>query len=318
MRTLIIPCGGRKLIDGRPLYLNRHPNGKRLIERCMSGIHPETFDRIVVVLLREDVEEFSADKYILEELGARYPIEIIVLPAPTSGPADTIHYAITQANVTGAVVIKDVDNYVQVPQEQISFGNFVAGLDLNQWERDVHNLRNKSFLILNEQGNLLDVIEKQFKSDVICLGLYGFKRAEDFQQAYQKLNDPNYPISRLYLSHVISYLIGYSRKVFRYVAATEYENWSDKWHWNAMQQDYGLYFVDLDKELKIRKLCALQERGAAFVGYTVKNETCAAQMKAALEEADVRLLKVISDCPWSKVRQVLDSESVLDQRYQEM
>lgn len=318
MRTLIIPCGGRKLIDGSPLYLNRHPNGKRLIERCMSGIHPETFDRIIVVLLREDIEEFSADKYILEELGGRYPIEIVVLPTPTSGPADTIHYAIIQANVTGAVVVKDVDNYVQVPQEQISFGNFVAGLDLNQWERDVHNLRNKSFLILNEQGNLLDVIEKQFKSDVICLGLYGFKRAEDFQQAHQKLNDPNYPISKLYLSHVISYLIGYSGKVFRYVAATEYENWSDKWHWNAMQQDYGLYFVDLDKDLKIQKLRALQERGASFVGYTVKNETYVAQMKAVLEEAGVHLLNVISGCPWSKVRQVLDSETALDQRYQEL
>lgn len=318
MRTLIIPCGGRKLIDGKPLYLNRHPNGKLLIEWCMAGIHPEDFDRILAVLLQEDVAEFAADRHILEELGERYPIEIVVLPAPTSGPADTVHYAITEANVSGAVVIKDVDNYVQVPGDQICHGNFVAGLDLNQWERDIHNLRNKSFLILNEQGNLLDVIEKQFKSDVICLGLYGFKRAEDFLRAYQKLNDPSYPISRLYLSHVISYLIGYSGKVFRYVAATEFENWSDKRHWNMMQQDYGLYFIDLDQELNSRKLRALQNRGAAFVGYTVEDEVQAMQKKATLESEGIKLLNVISGCPWSKVRQVLDSEAELDRRYQEL
>lgn len=318
MRTLIIPCGGRKLVEGRPLYLNRHPNGKLLIEWCMAGICPESFDRILAVLLREDVEEFCADRMILEELGSRYPIEIVVLPAPTSGPADTVHYAITEAKVSGAVVIKDVDNYVQVPADQIAQGNFVAGLDLNQWERDIHNLRNKSFLILNEQGNLLDVIEKQFKSDVICLGLYGFKQAEDFLRAYRKLNDPCYPISRLYLSHVISYLIGYSGKVFRYVAATEFENWSDERHWNGMQQDYGLYFIDLDGQLSKTKLLALQNRGAAFVGYTVADEAQAARKKASLEAEGIRLLSVVGGCPWSKVRRVLDSEEALDKRYQEL
>ena len=163
-----------------------------------------------------------------------------------------------------------------------------------------------------------DVIEKQFKSDVICLGLYGFKQAEDFLRAYRKLNDPCYPISRLYLSHVISYLIGYSGKVFRYVAATEFENWSDERHWNGMQQDYGLYFIDLDGQLSKTKLLALQNRGAAFVGYTVAGEAQAARKKASLEAEGIRLLSVVSGCPWSKVRRVLDSEEALDKRYQEL
>lgn len=318
MRTLIIPCGGRKLIDGKPLYLNRHPNGKLLIEWCMAGIYPESFDRILAVLPREDIESFSADQCILEELRDRYPIEIVELPEPTSGPADTVQYAMIKAKVSGAVVVKDVDNYVQVPHIQDNFGNFVAGLDLNHWERDIHNLRNKSFLILNEQGNLLDVIEKQFRSDVICLGLYGFKQAEDFLQAYRKLNAPGYPIDKLYLSHVISYLIGYYGKVFRYVAATEFENWSDERHWNGIQQDYGLYFIDLDQELNARKLIALQHRGASFVGFTVGNEIQSKQKRGVLEAEGIHFLSVVNGCPWSKARQVLNSQSMLDQRYQEL
>ena len=35
MSTLIIPCVGRKFIDGKPQYIVRHPNGKLLLERSM-------------------------------------------------------------------------------------------------------------------------------------------------------------------------------------------------------------------------------------------------------------------------------------------
>ena len=318
MRTLIIPCGGRKYIDGKPLYLFRHPNGKRMIEWCMAGISPEDFDRILVVLLQEDVDAFGADRILLDELSGKYPIEVVALPEQTSGPADTVYQAITLAKVQGAVVVKDVDNHVRVPREQITQGNFVAGLDLNLWERDIHNLRNKSFLILNEQGNLLDVIEKQFKSDVICLGLYGFKRTEDFVFAYHRLNDSSYPISRLYLSHVISYLIGYSGKVFRYVAAVEFENWSDKRHWNGLQRDYALYFVDLDRVTDATKLLALQNRGASFVGYTVQDECQGCRTAQALEARGIRFLNVVYSSPWSSIKQVLDSDGELDRAFQEL
>lgn len=61
----------------------------------------------------------------------------------TSGPAETVYQAIQKANVTEQVVVKDADNYLKT--EEVPQGNFVAGLDLNTWERDVHNLRNKSF-----------------------------------------------------------------------------------------------------------------------------------------------------------------------------
>ena len=36
MSTLIVPCVGRKIMNGIPQYLNRHPNGKLLIERSIE------------------------------------------------------------------------------------------------------------------------------------------------------------------------------------------------------------------------------------------------------------------------------------------
>lgn len=171
MSTLIVPSMGRKIINGIPQYLNRHPNGKLLIERSIGGVYSEEISRVLIVLKSQDEIEYHAKTKILNEVTG-YPLEIITLDAMTAGPAATVYQAIFSADISGPIVVKDSDNYLRTAER--SKGNFVAGLDLNTWEGDIHNLRNKSFLIVNEQGNLLDIIEKQVRSDMICLGLYGF------------------------------------------------------------------------------------------------------------------------------------------------
>ena len=278
----------------------------------------------MVVLLEDDIEEWHADIIIEEEL-KKYPIEIVVLNSMTSGPAETVYMAIQKANIEGSVVVKDVDNYLKI--KNVPHGNFVAGLDLNTWERDVHNLRNKSFLILNEQGNLLDIIEKKVRSDVICLGLYGFNKAEDFIKSYKKLNDISYPISKLYISHVISYLIGYSGRVFHYMEALEYENWGDERLWKDMQRDYTLYFIDLDNilgkngtlsESNKKKLSVLQQRGASFIGYTVENEEYKISALKVLQSAGLQFIKIIYGCPYSEKKEIIASNEALERKVIEL
>ena len=323
MSTLIVPCVGRKLINGIPRYLNRHPNGKLLLERSIEGVYAGCYQRVLVVLLKDDVERFHADEVIRREL-KRYPIELVALEEMTSGPAETVYRAICAAAVTGAVVIKDADNYLKT--RETPQGNFVAGLDLNTWDRDVHNLREKSFLIVNEQGNLLDIIEKQVRSDVICLGLYGFRKAEDFIMAYRQLNDGTYPITKLYVSHIISYLIGYSGRVFRYAPSGEYESWGDERHWKDLQRDHALFFVDLDHVTedgalsaeRIEKLRSLRNRGATFIGFTVADEERMRPALQQLREAGVELLRVIPNCPYSERREIIASGSELEEKTMEL
>lgn len=324
MSTLIVPCMGRKLANGIPQYLNRHPNGKLLIERSIEGVYTDQYEKVLIVLLAEDEERFQSKSIIYHEV-SQYPIEIVTLDEMTSGPAETVYEALRRNNITGAVVIKDADNYLRT--EQVPQGNFVAGLDLNKWERDIHNLRNKSFLIVNEQGNLLDIIEKKVRSDVICLGLYGFKKAEDFIKAYEHLNDASYPITKLYVSHVISYLIGYSGRVFHYVSSLAYENWGDERLWKDMQRDYTLYFIDLDHVLGIDgvlaednklKLTTLQNRGAFFIGYTVENENYKIEALKVLREAGLSFIKIVYGCPYSENKEFIASEEELEKKVIEL
>ena len=68
-------------------------------------------------------------------------------------------------------------------------GNFVSGLDLTTYNQDVFKVRTKSFIVTNEQNQILDIIEKKFRSDIISVGLYGFKNTNDFIEAYRNLSD---------------------------------------------------------------------------------------------------------------------------------
>jgi hypothetical protein len=324
MSTLIVPCVGRRILNGMPQYLMRHPNGKRLIERSIEGVYSQAYQRVIIVILAEDEELYNAKKIIESEM-KEYPIEVLTLDNITSGPAETVYQALKKCNITGSFVVKDADNYLKT--DKLSEGNFVAGLNLNTWERDIHDLRNKSFLIVNEQENLLDIIEKRVRSDVICLGLYGFKKVDDFINAYEHLNDASYPITKLYVSHIISYLIGYYGRVFHYVGSLEYENWGDERNWKDMQRDYTLYFIDLDnilgqsgtlsKENK-EKLSILQGRGASFIGYTVNNEGYKVFALQVLRNAGLNFIKVIYGCPYSEKKEIITSAEALDRKIIEL
>lgn len=325
MSTLIVPCLGRKFVNGIPEYLNRHPNGKLLIEHSIEGIYSEQYKKVIIVLYKEDIENYYAESNITSEL-KKYPVEIITLNEMTSGPAETVYRAIKIAGVVGEFVVKDSDNYLEL-DKNLLHGNFVAGLDLNIWERDIHNLRSKSFLIVNEQKNLLDIIEKQVRSDLICLGLYGFKKAEDFLNAYEHLNDGNYPLSKLYVSHIISYLIGYAGRVFHCINCIKYENWGDERLWQDMQRDYTMYFIDLDNILNINgnlsennkeKLTLLQDRGASFVGYTVEDEEYKISALKVLKAAGLKFIKIIYGCPYSEKKEIIASDNELERKVIEL
>lgn len=236
MSTLIVPCMGKKRIDGIPQYILEHPNGKMNLLRSVESVWSQQYSKLIIVLGGEDEKRFPVE-HIICDVFREYPVEIIKLDEDTNGPAETVYKAIKKACIRGPIVIKDNDSYIcaRVPE-----GNFVVGLDLNTWEEDIYNLRNKSFLLINEQNNILDIIEKRICSPIISIGLYGFKHAENFVEAYERLNDPSYPISGLYISHIISYLIGYYNKVFRYEKASMYEAWGSDRLWRELKERYEI------------------------------------------------------------------------------
>lgn len=314
MKTLIIPCAGGDYLNGVPRYLAVHPDGKILVRKCIDGLGMDLFDRIIIPIVKSDDESFNAEASIREAFADQQHMEVIKLPEYTSGPAETIYRTVISAGVTGSVAIKDSDNYLR-PME-MKCGNFIAGLNLNEWDSDVYNLRNKSFLILNEQKQILDVFEKQLKSDVISVGLYGFAEASDFLFAYERLNDKSYPMSRLYISHIISYLIGYSQKVFYYAPCVEYENWGSSKEWNDVQKKYATYFVELDSLQMdadtVQRLRKIQSSGAVLIGFTARSHEVGKSIRKSFAESGLHFSDIVCNCGFSNIKKILDSSRQLD------
>jgi len=247
MSTLIIPCAGRstRFPDMRPKWMLTHPDGKLMVEKAIEGMPLETFDRIIITIVREHSIKYEA-KIVLEQVfGASVnpAVEIFELEDFTSCQAETVHKTIVEKKVTGNFVVKDSDNQVQVGG--FTHPEFIVGLNVNTFDAEVYRLKSKSFLMVNDQGVVVDIIEKKIRSEHICLGVYGFDRTEKFIHAYESLLQ-NGARGEIYLSHIISYLIGTKQSVYSYVEATGFEDWGTLQDWRVTQRRHATYFVDID------------------------------------------------------------------------
>lgn len=244
MKTLIIPCAGKsnRFPNMKPKYLLTHPDGQIMVEKALSGLNVDIFDRIIITIVKPHCDKYEADVILNQAFKDKSNIEICILENFTSSASETIFLTIKKMNIKGAIVIKDSDNKVTttIPQ-QIS--NNIVGYDLKK-HKEVSNIPEKSFLILNDRNIILDIIEKEVVSNVICLGVYSFENVEDFVNNYNELISNNIT-GELFVSHVISYMIanGY---VFTAIMADGYDDWGTLTEWKEVQKKYRTYFVDVD------------------------------------------------------------------------
>lgn len=320
MRTLIVPCAGNRTINGLPIFLNRHPDGTLLAKKVIEGIFPEKYDRIIFSVIREVNEKYNAKKIINSELGKKFTIEVAEISTQTSGPAETVYLTLQQCNVNGAFAVKDSHIYINIASYDCD--NFVAGLDLTDIDQTIEDLRSKSFIVLNEQDQVTDIIEKKFRSDVISAGLYGFKKASDFCFAYEKLSNGGYPIKKLYLSHIISYLIGYKQRIFHNIKTTRFEEYVTPNAWAAVQKRYATCFLDIDaifgcknkleyNNEDIELLRKISDNGTKIIAYTSLGKDKADEIFNVFRVNSILCQQVVYDCSFSSVKMIIsDRESL--------
>lgn len=240
--TVIIPAAGRssRFPDMRPKWLLTHPSGSLMLELAVNPFIRYDYDIVLAT-----TEEFSK-KYevplILEQLfGDR--IRLVEIPYQTSGPVETISYAIRAAGIQDApVIIKDVDNYIDVPEESLKYENFCVGVDVH--EVTVERLTNKSFIIRDSNDIIQDIIEKKIISDTICVGVYGFHSAAEFLAEAEEIMKLPYK-GEIYVSHLISSMI-LKDKVFMYVKASAYKDWGTINEWSKEMNGFQTLFCDFD------------------------------------------------------------------------
>ncbi len=308
MNTLIIPCAGKssRFPNMKPKYMLTHPDGKLMIEKSMEKINVDVFDRIIITIVKPHDEKYEA-KLIMEQVfNNNSKVEICMLDDFTSSASETVYLTLKKMNVEGAFVIKDSDNRVEVNfNKQIK--NSIIGYNLHE-HPNITNIPGKSFLIVNEQGIIHDIIEKQVVSNIICLGVYCFENALDFINAYDEMLTKKIS-GEMYISHVISYMLASNNYVFSSILALSYDDWGTLSEWKEVQKKHRTYFVDVDGVLmkncgkygkrnwynntetlpdNMETIRKLQDDGAQIVITTSRPEEFRANLEKILNENGIK------------------------------
>lgn len=245
MNTLIIPCAGKsnRFPNMKPKYLLTHPDGELMIEKAIKGLNSEIFDRIIITIIKPHDEKYESG-LILSQVFANNPkVEVCMLDNFTNSASETIYLTLEKMNVKGSFVIKDSDNLVHIKLPK-KIRNAISSYDLHK-HPDISNVPGKSFLIVNKQNIIGDIIEKQIVSNVICLGVYAFEDVNTFKEAYLELVNKNIA-GEMYVSHVISYVISKKHEIFIAIEAEYYDDWGTLNEWKLVQHNFRTYFVDVD------------------------------------------------------------------------
>lgn len=245
MHTLIIPCAGKsnRFPNMKPKWMLTHPDGELMIEKALKGLNVEIFDRIIITIVKPHDKKYEASLVLSQVFKNNPKIEICLLDDFTASASETVYLTLEKMNVKGAFVIKDSDNCVKV-KIPTPIKNSITGYDLHK-HPDVSNIPGKSFLLVNEQGLIEDIIEKQVVSNMICLGVYAFQDVELFKKTYLELLDKKIS-GEMYVSHVISYILSKNKEIFEYIEAYGYDDWGTLVEWKQVQKNYRTYFCDVD------------------------------------------------------------------------
>lgn len=240
MSTLILPAAGRssRFPGMRPKWLLTMPDGKLMIEKSVSLLDMSAFSEVVLICLREHVEQYLTERSLVEICnGFGHPkVRTVILDQPTASQSETVAVGIRQGGIEGPIFIKDCDN-----EFAYSFkgGNEIAVLDLNRV--GLIDAKNKSYVATDGLGNVLNIVEKQVISNKFCCGGYGFRDAQEFCRHFDKVPSE----TEKYISHII-YDMLMSGTRFQIGDADGYTDWGTVREYRHYQRSYITLFCDLD------------------------------------------------------------------------
>lgn len=247
MKNLIVPMAGKssRFPGMKPKWMLTHPLTNRfMVTESISGLNLEYFDNIYFVLLSEHEKKYQFfDGFVeeLEECKLNKKSKFVFLNEQTKSQSETVYTAIKIAGIDGFIFVKDSDGYYECNID--STKNQIAFFDLNNMD-DI-NARTKSYIELDINGIVTNIVEKKVISSTFSVGGYGFESAIDFCDTYEKLKDLD---GECYISDVIFELILSGSKFFG-IPTQNFKDWGTLESWNKYKSQYKCLFVDIDGTL---------------------------------------------------------------------
>ena len=162
-----------------------HPMTHRMmVTEAISGLNLDFFDHIYFICLQQHEDKYSFMKGFVSELddaGLREKSNIVLLPEQTDSQSETVYTFLSGYDLDGFVFIKDSDGFYRCDVEE---RNQVAYFDLN--DMDDINARTKSYVDLDVNDVVTNIVEKKVISSTFSSGGYGFADAKEFCKTFEK------------------------------------------------------------------------------------------------------------------------------------
>ncbi len=228
----------------RPKWMLTHPMTNRfMVTESILGLNLDFFDNIWFICLQEHEDKYQFMKGLvseLDEVGLRAKSNIVLLPEQTESQSETVYTFLSGYELDGFIFIKDSDGFYKCDVEE---KNQVAYFDLN--DMDDINARTKSYVDLDVNNVVTNIVEKKVISSTFSSGGYGFADAKEFCKTFEKLQDMD---GECYISHIIFEMM-LSGSTFYGTKTTDFKDWGTLDAWNKYKSQYKCLFVDIDGTL---------------------------------------------------------------------
>ncbi|MBI2596901.1 hypothetical protein HYW41_01980 [Candidatus Daviesbacteria bacterium] len=240
--TVIVPCAGNstRYPNVRPKFLLVNPSGNLMLFDSISKLDLKNCD-LVVTILGEHNEKYEIPQ-MLNKFFSSYKVRLCILNKPTKSQSETVYKTIKNLKISGPILIKDSDNIFKLDKIYEPY-NYVAVEHLKNV--GITNAVNKSYTLLDDEGIIRRIAEKQVISETFCVGGYYFTNVSDFTHSFEILGKKDSE-KELYVSMIIKYLIEEKKVLFKSKSIQEYLDLGTIKEWLHYKSNQKTYFIDVD------------------------------------------------------------------------
>ena len=211
--SLIVPMinTSKKYENSVPIeFQYDNKTGKINCIKSIEGLklsYIDTFSRIYFIILSKHEEKYHVSQKIMLSVknSMLNGIECVFtfLDKPTSSQAETIYTEIKKYDIKGPIFIKDADNMCILNSNLKKNSVLVYPLE----NTPIVDPQHKSYVAIDDQNFVVNIIEKKVVSNLFNCGGYSFNSALDFIEAYEAVQMFEDITSHMYISHIIYWLI---------------------------------------------------------------------------------------------------------------
>lgn len=223
---MVVPMVTNQL-KGFPIEYQYNNEGVMKCVEAISGLPLKQFTDIYFIISKQADIEWHLETKIRwdlcrllhkDKLDSNTNIKFIKLEDQTKSQVETIYNAIIQSHIEGSIFIKDADNSFTL--NKIQFCNSVCIYSIEDCK--VFEPQHKSYVSIDDNMLITNIIEKRVVSKYFNCGGYSFKDANCFIEAYDHFKDYDH----VYLSHLIYYLMLVKKILFTLEIATNYNDFT--------------------------------------------------------------------------------------------